>query len=141
MGEKRKMNNAVKIVVGGVEWYYQTFYDGSGGAIDCVNLYDSAGSFVRSFLDFNDLMESIQDVRIGVVCNEDYEKKKVQDTIVQRVKLLKGDMSIREFANKVDLHNTTVYNYIAGKRYPTTGALKKIADHTGVTVDWLLGRE
>ena len=54
-----KRGIAVPISVNGVSWYYQTFYDGNR-SIDCVNLYDKGGSFVRTFIDFNDMIEFVQ---------------------------------------------------------------------------------
>lgn len=67
MDEKGNLQSAVKIAVNGVEWYYQTVYDVENG-IDRVNLYDSSRNFVRSFYDFNDMIECVQSCVVGKDC-------------------------------------------------------------------------
>ena len=102
----------------------------------------------------NDMIECIQSGALNKVLEEIEEEKEqedwasslrgraeAQEIIQRRIKRLKGGLSIRKFAKKVDLHSSTVYNYLSGRRFPTIEGLTKIADHCGVTVEWLLGRE
>jgi transcriptional regulator with XRE-family HTH domain len=51
-------------------------------------------------------------------------------------------MSQRQLADELDLSNATISRLVSGKsRYPDVETLIKLADHFGVTTDYLLGRE
>lgn len=52
---------------------------------------------------------------------------------------LMGDMTLEQFAKKLDMSRATVGFYAAGKRIPDALGLKKIAEKCGVSADWLLG--
>lgn len=65
----------------------------------------------------------------------------LQMEFMKRFEMLQGDRGYQEFADQLGLNRSTVYNYAHGVRFPTAAALANIADRSGVTVDWLLGRE
>jgi len=52
-----------------------------------------------------------------------------------------GDMSISEFASKVDIPQQTISRYLLCQREITVTNLCKIADFFGEEVDFLLGRK
>ena len=53
---------------------------------------------------------------------------------------LRGDMPQSVFAEKIGIARATVGFYENGERLPDALTLKQIADKTGVSTDWLLGR-
>ena len=59
----------------------------------------------------------------------------------QNLRLLMGDMSISEFARKVDIPQQTISRYLLCQREITVTNLCKIADFFGEEVDFLLGRK
>jgi transcriptional regulator with XRE-family HTH domain len=67
------------------------------------------------------------------------EKLKTQEAFMKRLEELIGDMDYRDFAESVGLSGNNIYSYRNGIRFPTAYALKRIAERTGKTVDWLLG--
>lgn len=52
---------------------------------------------------------------------------------------LMGDMTIKEFADKLGMSRATVGFYTAGQRIPDALGIKTIAEKCGVSADWLLG--
>ncbi|MBR6654381.1 MAG: helix-turn-helix transcriptional regulator [Oscillospiraceae bacterium] len=52
---------------------------------------------------------------------------------------LKGEMSIKEFAEKLGMANATVGYYATGERIPNALGIARIAEVCGVSADWLLG--
>lgn len=52
---------------------------------------------------------------------------------------LMGDMTIKEFADKLGMSRATVGFYSAGQRIPDAQGIKIIAEKCGVSADWLLG--
>lgn len=52
---------------------------------------------------------------------------------------LMGDMTIKEFADKLGMSRATVGFYSAGQRIPDAWGIKIIAEKCGVSADWLLG--
>lgn len=52
---------------------------------------------------------------------------------------LMGDMTIKEFADKLGMSRATVGFYSAGQRIPDALGIKTIAERCGVSADWLLG--
>lgn len=52
---------------------------------------------------------------------------------------LMGNMTIKEFADKLGMSRATVGFYAAGQRIPDALGLKTIAEKCGVSSDWLLG--
>lgn len=52
---------------------------------------------------------------------------------------LMGDMTIKEFADKLGMSRATVGFYSAGQRIPDALGIKAIAEKCGVSADWLLG--
>lgn len=52
---------------------------------------------------------------------------------------LKGDRTIREFAEFLQIAPATVGFYAAGQRIPNALGIKNIAERCGVSADWLLG--
>ena len=59
----------------------------------------------------------------------------------QNLKLLIGDMSISEFARKVDIPQQTISRYLLCQREISLTNLCKIADYFGEEVDFLIGRK
>ena len=58
----------------------------------------------------------------------------------QNLKLLIGEMSVSEFARKVDIPQQTISRYLLCQREITLTNLCKIADYFNVSVDYLLER-
>lgn len=52
---------------------------------------------------------------------------------------LMGNMTIKEFADKLGMSRATVGFYSAGQRIPDALGIKTIAEKCGVSADWLLG--
>lgn len=52
---------------------------------------------------------------------------------------LMGDMTIKDFADKLGMSRATVGFYSAGQRIPDALGIKAIAEKCGVSADWLLG--
>lgn len=59
----------------------------------------------------------------------------------QNLKLLIGEMSVSEFARKVDIPQQTISRYLLCQREITLTNLCKIADYFGEDIDYLLGRK
>ena len=57
------------------------------------------------------------------------------------LKSLIGDMSISEFARKVDIPQQTISRYLLCQREVTVTNLCKIADFFGEDLDYLIGRK
>lgn len=57
-------------------------------------------------------------------------------------KLMKQNKeSSYELAKFLGVTHTAAYNYMSGKHEPNIEKLKKLADHYGVTVDYLIGHQ
>ena len=59
----------------------------------------------------------------------------------QNLKMLIGEMSISEFARKVDIPQQTISRYLLCQREITVANLCKIADYFGEDIDYLIGRK
>lgn len=59
----------------------------------------------------------------------------------QNLKDLIGDMSISEFARKVDIPQQTISRYLLCQREISLSNLIKIADFFGEEIDFLIGRK
>lgn len=59
----------------------------------------------------------------------------------ENLKSLIGEMSISEFARKVDIPQQTISRYLLGQREITLTNLCKIADYFGEDIDYLIGRK
>lgn len=59
----------------------------------------------------------------------------------QNLKLLIGDMSISEFARKVDIPQQTISRYLLCQREISLTNLCKIADYFDEDIDYLIGRK
>lgn len=59
----------------------------------------------------------------------------------QNLKLLIGDTSISEFANKVKIPQQTISRYLLCQREITLTNLCKIADYFNEEIDYLIGRK
>ena len=57
------------------------------------------------------------------------------------LKSLMGEMSISEFARKVDIPQQTISRYLLCQREITLTNLCKIADYFGEDIDYLIGRK
>ena len=59
----------------------------------------------------------------------------------QNLKMLIGEMSVSEFARKVDIPQQTLSRYLLCQREITVTNLCKIADYFGEDIDYLIGRK
>lgn len=59
----------------------------------------------------------------------------------QNLKLLIGEMSVSEFARKVDIPQQTISRYLLCQREITLTNLCKIAEYFGEDIDFLIGRK
>ena len=59
----------------------------------------------------------------------------------KNLKDLIGEMSVSEFARKVDIPQQTISRYLLGQREITVSNLCKIADYFGEDIDVLIGRK
>ena len=161
-------DKAVFIKVGEKEYSYQVFYNDKGDC-EAVRFYDEDG-FLAEFLSVEDMNEYLGHAEPDVINREwdmikrfrkkcdilsslgdmgysdevsisDSEKTENHRAFVQRINILKGDMSSNEFGRVIGLNQATTYNLIKGTRSPGMNPLKRIADKCGVSVDWLIGRE
>ena len=57
------------------------------------------------------------------------------------LKLLMGEMSISEFARKVDIPQQTISRYLLCQREISLTNLCKIADYFNEDIDYLIGRK
>lgn len=57
----------------------------------------------------------------------------------ERFRLLRGDLTQEEFANKIGISRPTVGFYENGERMPDALVLKRIADTCDTSIDWLFG--
>lgn len=158
-------DSPVKITVGGIEWYYQTFYKDDGN-VDAVRLYDKNGEFVREFKNLDKLsvwlkrradtkreelakrvakkIEKYDVEKKRRLRNEwipESEKAKTQAIFMKRLSEIMGEMSLTEFSDKLGLSVGVVKQYLDGGRFPSGHVFKRIANRCGVTTDWLLGRD
>lgn len=59
----------------------------------------------------------------------------------KNLKLLIGDMSVSEFAKKVDIPQQTISRYLLCQREISLSNLIKIADYFNEDIDFLIGRK
>lgn len=62
-------------------------------------------------------------------------------SFAQNLKLLMGDMSISEFARKVEIPQQTISRYLLCQREISLTNLCKIADYFDEDIDYLIGRK
>ena len=55
-----------------------------------------------------------------------------------KIKRIRGDLTQAKFAGLIGVNQGTVHKYEKGISAPSDETLKKIADHGGVSVEWLL---
>lgn len=58
--------------------------------------------------------------------------------IKRRLLFLKGQSTLKEFAEKLDLPTSTVYYYLNGGREPSLSFLLKVSEKLNVREEWLL---
>lgn len=72
------------------------------------------------------------------IISEDYESK---GTFADRLQILIGEESGRQFASKVGITYSTLHNYLVNKSVPTLDNLVKLAEATNTNLNWLaIGR-
>ena len=59
----------------------------------------------------------------------------------QNLRILIGEMSVSEFARKVDIPQQTISRYLLCQREITLTNLCKIADYFNEDIDYLIGRK
>ena len=68
-------------------------------------------------------------------------ENKWMSAFAENLKSLIGEMSISEFARKVDIPQQTISRYLLCQREITLTNLCKIADYFGEDIDYLIGRK
>lgn len=68
-------------------------------------------------------------------------KNEIMVAFSQNLKLLMGEMSVSEFAKKVDIPQQTISRYLLCQREITLTNLCKIADYFEEDIDYLIGRK
>lgn len=68
-------------------------------------------------------------------------ENKITSAFAQNLKMLMGDMSISEFARKVDIPQQTISRYLLCQREISLTNLCKIADYFDEDIDFLIGRK
>ena len=68
-------------------------------------------------------------------------ENKITSAFAQNLKLLMGDMTISEFARKVDIPQQTISRYLLCQREISLTNLCKIADYFDEDIDFLIGRK
>lgn len=68
-------------------------------------------------------------------------KNVIMEKFAQNLKLLMEDMTISEFARKVDIPQQTISRYLLCQREITLTNLCKIADYFDEDIDYLIGRK
>ncbi|MBE5764055.1 MAG: helix-turn-helix transcriptional regulator [Clostridiales bacterium] len=68
-------------------------------------------------------------------------ENKFMIAFAQNLKLLIGEMSVSEFARKVDIPQQTISRYLLCQREITLTNLCKIADYFNEDIDYLIGRK
>ena len=67
-------------------------------------------------------------------------ENKILKNFSKNLKYLMGDMSVSEFARRVDIPQQTISRYLLCQREITLTNLCKIADYFGEEIDFLIGR-
>ncbi len=70
-----------------------------------------------------------------------YMENKLMTAFAQNLKLLMEEMTISEFARKVDIPQQTISRYLLCQREISLSNLAKIADYFGEDIDFLIGRK
>lgn len=68
-------------------------------------------------------------------------KNVIMEKFAQNLNLLMEDMTISEFARKVDIPQQTISRYLLCQREITLTNLCKIADYFDEDIDYLIGRK
>ena len=68
-------------------------------------------------------------------------EKKLMHAFARNLRFLIGEMSISEFAKKVDIPQQTISRYLLCQREITLTNLCKIADYFDEDIDYLIGRK
>ena len=68
-------------------------------------------------------------------------ENKYMVAFAQNLKDLIGDMSVSEFARKIDIPQQTISRYLLCQREITLENLCKIADYFNEDIDFLIGRK
>ena len=68
-------------------------------------------------------------------------ENKILENFSKNLKYLMGDMSVSEFARRVDIPQQTISRYLLCQREITLTNLCKIADYFGEEIDFLIGRK
>lgn len=68
-------------------------------------------------------------------------ENKIKEVFAENLKVLIGNMSISEFARKVDIPQQTISRYLLCQREITLTNLYKIAEFFNEDIDFLIGRK
>lgn len=73
---------------------------------------------------------------------QNFFKKKARMNIGERIRLLRGNETRKSFAEKIGIHQQTLYIYEKGKRDPDRETIEKICLNLKINVNWLIfGKE
>ncbi len=65
----------------------------------------------------------------------------IKENFSKNLKLLLGDMSVTEFADKVGIPQQTISRYLLCQREVSVSNLWRIADFFNESIDFLIGRK
>ena len=152
----------VMVKVGDEEWIYSVVCDSRGREVT-VKLYDESGKYVTEFSSEEEMREYIggmTDVRLnGLKAIRQFrkmnheemaedsfdsvreDKDEVKTEFSKRLRMLRGEMGRKMFAKVLGIEYGLEYGYETERRSPMATSLKRISERTGVSVDWLLGRD
>lgn len=109
---------------------------------DPAEINEQIDSLIK-FRRFSDVVlderEKVEGGISGTIDEE--EKQKNTKAFMQRMQMICGEMTPKEFAHILGLNDRTVFNLLSGQRTPGGHTFKRIADRTGISADWILGRK
>jgi transcriptional regulator with XRE-family HTH domain len=68
-------------------------------------------------------------------------KNGISMTIGERIKLIRGSLSLKDFAQRIDPAKKSSYDWESGKAMPGASTLEKIHRVFGININWLLTGE
>ena len=68
-------------------------------------------------------------------------EKNIQDCFSSRLRMLRGESTLTDFASKLEVSFQTYHHYESGTRKPTIDLIMRVVRQCGVSSDWLLGIE
>ncbi len=69
------------------------------------------------------------------------EERPLVNGISRKIIRMRGELSQTEFARRVGINRSLICSYESGKKLPSFGSLKKLANYAGISIDYLSGEE